>query len=228
MESMILKGGRIRPRVIFLKALVSAICISSGGSAGREGPIVQIGSATGSTIGQYFKMSDDRTRILVACGAAGGIAATFNAPLAGVIFSLELILLDFTLVSLIPVVISSVFAAVISDYFIGNATPFIVSDFSLVSFGEIPLYHLLGIGAGLISVAFILTLYRTEDIFNKLKVPKWIKPAVGFKRQQSILIIVVLLAPLGPSSEKSSPFFIPRSTPLTAVRSPNLFVIPKV
>ena len=80
-------GGRIRARVAAMKALVSSICISSGGSVGREGPIVQICSAMGSTMGQVFQLSEDKIKILVACGAAGGIAATFNAPLAGIFFA---------------------------------------------------------------------------------------------------------------------------------------------
>ena len=88
MEAVAIHGGRIRPRVAVIKSLASSICIGSGGSVGREGPIVQIGSALGSTIGQVLHLSNDRVRNLVACGAAGGIAATFNAPIAGVIFSL--------------------------------------------------------------------------------------------------------------------------------------------
>ena len=88
-------GGRIRPRVAAVKALASAICIGSGGSVGREGPIVQIGSALGSTVGQVLRLPESRLRLLVACGAAGGISATFNAPIAGVFFALELILRDF-------------------------------------------------------------------------------------------------------------------------------------
>jgi len=98
MEAVAIHGGRIRPRVAVIKSLASSICIGSGGSVGREGPIVQIGSALGSTIGQALHLSNDRVRNLVACGAAGGIAATFNAPIAGVIFALEIILLTIILI----------------------------------------------------------------------------------------------------------------------------------
>jgi CIC family chloride channel protein len=83
MEALELRGGKIRPRVVIVKSLASSVCIASGGSVGREGPIAQIGSALGSFVGQYLKLSEDRVRTLVACGAAGGIAATFNAPIAG-------------------------------------------------------------------------------------------------------------------------------------------------
>jgi len=79
------RGGRIRPRVAIVKSLASALCIGSGGSVGREGPIVQIGSALGSTLGQILRVPELRLRLLVACGAAGGISATFNAPIAGVV-----------------------------------------------------------------------------------------------------------------------------------------------
>jgi len=92
MQAIALRGGRIRPRVVVAKLAASAICIGSGGSAGREGPIVQVGAALGSTLGQWLKLSSNRIRNLVACGAAAGIAATFNAPIAGVIFAMEVIL----------------------------------------------------------------------------------------------------------------------------------------
>ena len=88
-------GGRIRPQVSVVKALASALCIGTGGSVGREGPIVQIGSAPASSLGQWIRMPEQRLRILVACGAAGGIAATFNAPVTGVFFGVELILREF-------------------------------------------------------------------------------------------------------------------------------------
>src|SRR5690606_3497808 len=95
-------GGIIRPRVAVVKTVASAICIGSGGSAGREGPIVQIGSAIGSTIGQFFSMSGERVRVLVGCGAAAGISSVFNAPIAGVLFSMEVILRDFAIRTFSP------------------------------------------------------------------------------------------------------------------------------
>jgi CIC family chloride channel protein len=118
------RGGRIAPKVAAVKALASALCIGGGGSVGREGPIVQIGSALGSTLGQLARVSESRMRLLVACGAAGGIAATFNAPLAGVFFAMELILRDFAAQSFGMVVLSSVTASVIGRAVLGNA-PFL-------------------------------------------------------------------------------------------------------
>ena len=113
MEAVALRGGRIRPVVALIKSVASSLSIGTGGSVGREGPIVQIGSTIGSTVGQAMKMSDDRVRNLVACGAAGGVAATFNAPIAGVIFALEVILGNFSVRSFGTVVIASVTASVV-------------------------------------------------------------------------------------------------------------------
>jgi CIC family chloride channel protein len=179
MEAVALKGGRIRPIVVVIKALASSICIGTGGSAGREGPIVQIGSALGSTVGQALRMSDDRIRMLVACGAAGGIAATFNAPVAGVLFALEIILGEFTVAHFSTVVIASVTASVIARVFLGNVPAFAVPEYALRSPWELPLYILLGVVAAPVGVGFIRTLYRLEDTFDAWNFPEYLKPVVG-------------------------------------------------
>ncbi len=114
MEAVALRAGRIRPRVVLAKLVASGFCIGSGGSVGREGPIVQIGSALGSTLGQWLKVDQRRLRTLVGCGAAAGIAATFNAPVAGALFAVEIILGDFGVAQFSPIVISSVGATVVS------------------------------------------------------------------------------------------------------------------
>jgi len=172
-------GGIIRPRVAAAKTLASAICIGSGGSAGREGPIVQIGSALGSTIGQMFRMSGDRVKVLVGCGAAAGISVIFNAPIAGVIFSLEIILGDFAIKTFSPVILSSVVASVISRALLGNHPAFSVPSYSLVSAWEIPLYVAMGIAIGALAVMFTKTLDWTEDLFENLKINNLTKPAIG-------------------------------------------------
>jgi CIC family chloride channel protein len=179
MEAVALKGGVIRPKVAVVKSLASSICIGSGGSAGREGPIVQIGSALGSTLGQFFKMSGERMKILVGCGAAAGISATFNAPIAGVLFALEVILGDFAIQTFGPVIISSFVASVISRAFLGNFPAFLVPAYDLVSVWEIPLYMVLGLLAGGVSVLFIRFLYRSDDLFESLKIKGHLKPALG-------------------------------------------------
>ena len=148
MAAVALRGGRIRPSVAVVKSLASALCIGSGGSVGREGPIVQIGSTIGSVTGQLFKMSDQRVRTLVACGAAGGIAATFNAPIAGVFFALELILGEFSARSFGVVVISSVTAAVIGRSAFGDVPAFVVPAYQLIHLSEYAFYAILGCSGG--------------------------------------------------------------------------------
>ncbi|MEA2014817.1 MAG: chloride channel protein [Thermodesulfobacteriota bacterium] len=138
MEAVALKGGIIRKRVVLIKSLASAICIGTGGSAGREGPIVQIGSAIGSSFGQIMKVSADRMRTLVGCGAAAGIAATFNAPIAGVMFAMEIILGEFGIATFSPIVVSSVMATVISRAYLGDYPAFVVPHYTLVNTLEIP------------------------------------------------------------------------------------------
>ncbi|MFQ5585521.1 MAG: chloride channel protein, partial [Thermodesulfobacteriota bacterium] len=133
MEAVALRGGRIRPRVAVVKAFASAICIGTGGSVGREGPIAQIGSALGSAVGQLFKLSDERVRNLVACGAAGGIAATFSAPIGGSLFALEVILAQFNAVYFGAVVISAVTASVIANIFEGGIPIFSIPAYTMVS-----------------------------------------------------------------------------------------------
>ncbi|MEA2102605.1 MAG: chloride channel protein [Thermodesulfobacteriota bacterium] len=179
MEAVALKGGIIRKRVVAVKSIVSAITIGSGGSVGREGPIVQIGSAIGSAFGQILHVSADRMRTLVGCGAAAGIAATFNAPIAGAMFALEVILGDFGVAAFSPIVISSVMATVVSRFYLGASPAFIVPQYTMTSALEIPGYLVLGALAGAVGVVFSLTLYRTEDIFDSIKIPAYTKAALG-------------------------------------------------
>jgi len=179
MEAVALKGGIIRKRVVLIKSIASAICIGTGGSAGREGPIVQIGSAIGSSFGQIMKVSADRMRTLVGCGAAAGIAATFNAPLAGVMFSMEIILGEFGITTFSPIVVSSVMATVISRAYLGDYPAFVIPNYTLVSTMEIPLYMALGIIAGVVGVIFTSSLYKIEDLFDSIKIPDYTKAAIG-------------------------------------------------
>jgi len=179
MEAVALRGGRIRPRVSVVKALASALCIGSGGSVGREGPIVQIGSSFGSAIGQWLKLPDETVKVLVACGAAGGISATFNAPIAGVFFALEVILGRVVTRRFAYVVISAVVADFVAQAFLGNARAFIVPAFGVVSSWEYLFYVVLGILAAFAAVAFVFVLYRSEDLFESLRIPEYLKPALG-------------------------------------------------
>ena len=179
MEAVALRGGVIRRRVVLVKSLASAVSISTGGSVGREGPIVQIGSAIGSTLGQILKVSADRMRTLVGCGAAAGIAATFNAPIAGSMFALEVILGDFGLATFSPIVISSVVATAVSRAYLGDTPAFIVPVYELVSAWELPMYLVMGIFCAAVGVLFTKTLYRIEDLFDEIKFPDYLKGIFG-------------------------------------------------
>jgi CIC family chloride channel protein len=179
MEAVALRGGRIRPRVVLAKLVASGVSIASGGSVGREGPIVQIGSAIASSVGQWLRVGERRMRTLVGCGAAAGIAATFNAPVAGALFAVEIILGDFGVTQFSPIVISSVTATVVSRHFLGDFPAFEVPAYHLVSANELFAYGALGIIAGLVALVFVRTLYRAEDLFDKLTLPAVLKPAIG-------------------------------------------------
>jgi CIC family chloride channel protein len=179
MQALILRGGRIRPRVALAKIITSALCIGTGGSAGREGPIVQVGSALGSSVGQWLGLSDERIKNLVACGAAAGIAATFNAPIAGVVFAIEVLLSEIQVTVFGNVVVSAVAASIVSQIFLGSRPAFEIPGYVLHSPWEILLYVFLGLLAALVGIVFIRMLYYTEDVFERLPIPLWLKPATG-------------------------------------------------
>jgi CIC family chloride channel protein len=179
MYAVALKQGVIRKRIVFIKALVSAICIGTGGSVGREGPIVQIGSAVGSSLGQLFNVSANRMRTMVGCGAAAGIAATFNAPIAGSIFALEIILGEFEIASFSPIIISAVSATAISRHYLGDVPAFILPEYNLHSALEFPLYAVLGLFCAVVAVGFTLILYRAEDAWDGVKFPEAFKAVIG-------------------------------------------------
>lgn len=169
------RDGVIRPRVSIVKVLASGVCIGTGGSIGREGPIVQIGAALGSAAGQYLKLSSRNIKVLVACGAAAGISATFNAPLAGVIFASEIILGNFAVQSLTPVVIASVLADVVQFYLGEHGMEPAFRQLRYEYRGtieQLPFYFALGCICGLMAVSFTKGLYRIEDITARL-LPKW-------------------------------------------------------
>lgn len=179
MEAVALRRGVIRKRVVFIKTFVSAICIGTGGSVGREGPIVQIGSAVGSSIGQLFNVSFNRMKILVGCGAAAGIAATFNAPLAGSMFAFEIILDEFAITVFSPIIISAVTATAVSRHFLGDVPAFLVPAYRLISPWELPLYGALGFFCAFVAVSFTTLLYRVEDGFEGLRFPEYLKAPLG-------------------------------------------------
>lgn len=179
MESIILKGGRIRNQVSVVKALASSICIGSGGSTGREGPIVQISASLASSMGKLFKINERGMRTLVAAGAGAGIGATFNAPIAGALFAVEVILGEFGVFAFSPIIIASVIATLISRIITGDFSAFAVPKYTLISVWEIGPYILLGLVSGLVAILFIQVLYFLENKFDTLRLHPLIKPAAG-------------------------------------------------
>ncbi len=180
MAAVAVKGGVIRPRVAAAKVIASAICIGTGGSAGSEGPIVQIGSTFASTLGQLLKLNPRRLKTFVGCGAAAGIAATFNAPVAGMLFAMEIILGGFSIVHMSPIIIASVIATAVSRLHLGNEPAFKIPGYSMASPLELIHYAILGVAAAFVAVGFTWILHNTEHLFeHKLKIPELTKPILG-------------------------------------------------
>lgn len=176
------RDGLIRPRVALVKAVASAFCIGTGGSIGREGPIVQIGSSLGSLGGQLLKLPPQYVKILVAAGAAAGISATFNAPIAGVVFACEIILGNFAIASITPIVIASVLADVVQAQWRAQGFDPAFSQLHYVFPGgwdELPSYILLGLACGLSAVSFTKLVYWIEDVGHR-RLPKWWARALVF------------------------------------------------
>lgn len=183
MEALAVKGGRIRSVVVPIKALASSICIGSGGSVGREGPIVQIGASAGSSIGQWLKLPQDWVKTLLLCGAAGGISATFNAPIGGVFFALEVLHGGFTSRHLGFIVIASVAAELVAWPILGESPAFMIPQgeeaYKLHSYWAILVYALLGLICGWLSILFIGMFFRTESVFKRVRIPLYLLPALG-------------------------------------------------
>jgi Chloride channel protein EriC len=178
-EATALHGGRMSARNAFLEVLASIVSIGSGGSVGKEAPVVLAGSGVGSSLSQILKIHGNRVKILIGCGAAGGIAAAYNAPLAGVVFAVEVILGELEASSFIPIVISAVFATLVSSVIFGVRT-IEVSSYQLVNpFFESILYLLLGVLAGIVSAILLRALFGTHKVFDSLSIHPVIKPAVG-------------------------------------------------
>jgi len=169
-EAAALRDGYIAPRVTFLKPLCTALVISAGGSVGREG---------GSNLAQMLNLNPERTRISLACGAAAGIAATFNAPFAGTMFAVEIILADLQIAYLSHIVLASVVAAVISRQFLGDFPTVALPHFAFEQPSELILHLILGALAGLAALMLIRGVFATDTLMSKLPVPAWLTPAIG-------------------------------------------------
>lgn len=176
-----LEGGRIRFRTIWLKTVSTSLTIGTGGSAGVEGPIAQVGGAIGSQVGQFFRVSGDRMKVYIAAGCAGGIAAMFNAPIAGVFFASEIVLIGtYEMSSFSALVISSAMATVVSRATYGESPAFPVPSYHLINpVLEIPLYILMGVVVGIVAVLHIRIFYWIRDRFAEMEMNIFIKPIIG-------------------------------------------------
>lgn len=178
-EASTLHAGKLRTKNAFLEVLASIITIGSGGSAGKEAPGILAGAGIGSLVAQIFNISGNRLRIMVGCGASAGIAAAFNAPLAGVVFVVEVIFGELETKTFIPIVISAVFGTIVANLVFG-VRHIQVSYYGLVSpLYESVLYLILGLLAGIVSALLIRSMYLFHDGFSKIPVHPMLKPAIG-------------------------------------------------
>ncbi|MHA3962607.1 MAG: chloride channel protein [Candidatus Thorarchaeota archaeon SMTZ1-45] len=179
MEAYSLRGGNIRFRVPLLKSIGSAISISTGGSCGREGPIAQIGAGVGSVVATVLNLDKRAKKTLLVCGLSSGIAATFNAPLGGTLFGLEVLAGGVIGYSILPVILASVVATAISSSLLGSAASFQAPLFGIGHPLELIFYLGLGAILGVASVVWMRGFYSIEDLFEKLRTSKYLLPALG-------------------------------------------------
>jgi CIC family chloride channel protein len=210
MDAMARREGVIRPRVALAKAVSSVLTIGTGGSAGTEGPIVQVGAAIGSTIGQVLGSPRRHMRVLIGCGTAAGISSIFNAPIAGVLFALEVFLRDLSLRSFAPVVFASVLGSTVANAALGRAPEDAIFSMPNVShefaWWELGNYLVLGLVCGFVAVAFIRILYWSEDAFERLPAHPVVKPVIG-----GVAIGILAVAWVKITSSEAAPEFFGNS-----------------
>jgi len=181
LADMVERKGQVHPRQLGTETVGTALAIGGGASLGREGPTAAVGALIASKIGQHFNMNEQQLRVLIGCGVAAGIAASFNTPIAGALFALEVILADYAIATFSPIVIASVLATVISRAELGNFPAFTVPEYHLISIWEIPAYLLMGALCGLIATVFIKSMAPTRLFLTRLIPDRRLRPAiVGF------------------------------------------------
>ena len=179
MSAVETQGGRIRPRVAPAKALASAVTIGSGGSVGQIGPVAQVSASLASSLGRVMRQPPEMMTLLVAGGAAGGVSASFNAPIAGVFFALEVILRRFNVRNFTLVVVSSVIATLVAIAIVGGEPGIAIPSYELVSSLEIGFYALLGLAAALVGILFFRLVYLAEDLISAIRMPALARPALA-------------------------------------------------
>src|SRR6202522_2778525 len=179
MEAVLTTRSRIEAKVAILKPLSAALAIGTGGPFGAEGPIIQTGGAMGSLVGQFLSTTANERKVLLACGAGAGMAATFNTPIAGVILAIELLLFEFRGRSFIPLVIASVLATSTRAILLGQKSMFTMAGVDFDVLHGLPFYLLLGLLCGAAAIGYTKTLYWVEDQFDRLPISDLWHPAIG-------------------------------------------------
>jgi CIC family chloride channel protein len=179
MEAVLAARSRIEAKVAILKPLSAAIAIGTGGPFGAEGPIIQTGGAVGSLVGQFISTTAVERKVLLACGAGAGMAATFNTPIAGVILAIELLLFEFRARSFIPLVIACTLATSVRAVLLGQHSMFTMGNVNFDVLHGLPFYLLLGVISGIAAIGFTKLLYWVEDQFARLPINDLWHPALG-------------------------------------------------
>ena len=178
-EATALNNGRMRLRTALTAAVISVTSLGAGASTGREGPMVHLGAAIASGFSRYLRLSPAHARTLLGCGVASAVAASFNAPIAGVFFALEVVIGHYALSTFAPVVIASVAGTVVSRIHLGALPAFIIPEYAIVSLWEFPAFLLLGMVCALIAVIFMWSINFATDVVDRIEVPVWLKPVAG-------------------------------------------------
>lgn len=178
-ESKAIKGCYIDPKTGFWSAMISAIGLGFGASAGREGPVVHLGATFASLISRLSDFTHEQRRIFLAAGVAAAVSASFNAPIAGVLFAHEVILAHYGLTAFVPIVLSSVAGSVIVRLTIGEFPAFLIPEYSITSYWEFPAFMLLGVVAAMVSIIFQLSLSTAERVASSFEMPIWLRPVIG-------------------------------------------------
>jgi len=178
-EAHALHNARIDPKVGFLSAGLSALSIGTGASVGREGPIVHLGATIAGLVEDRFRLSPGARRTLFGCGVAAAVSASFNAPIAGVLFAHEVILHHYAFRALVPTILASVIGAVIARIHLGNYPAFIIPEYQITSYWEFPAFALLGVTCAFVAIIFELALMATERISWRFDMQLWLRCATG-------------------------------------------------
>jgi CIC family chloride channel protein len=189
-EARALGGRRLGLRDGLWSAIITIISLGSGASAGREGPVVHLGATLSEKLCQTLKLAGTPERTLIACGVASAISASFNAPIAGVLFAHEVILGHYAMSAFVPIVMSSVVGGIVSRLWFGEVAAFVIPDYAITSYWEVPAFALLGVTCAAVAVIFQFALTGTDYLARNVAMPLWARPAIGGLAVGAIAIFV--------------------------------------